>query len=462
MFLLKSFKLFLAIKFSHSIRYSSFVRRELDYLIMSSDGNREDQGEVSSPLDSNTIDAEVKIKEETLEEDTRVNQDIPLYDPAFRPDLENQPMPSRSESPALSIRLRRPGRASSEMHAFTTAGVAALTNNRLLQARLKKLMTMPHSEDEFPDDELAQTSESQFDSQVHNAGYSQPSPAYPATFYQQYESQQHPAQLSGYRQDPFLPEYSNQFHGSFDRQFPQSPYVEDLDQTMSNSSVPPEDFSASPTPTPQQEVLLENRAPSTPRAGRQAKRESAKSRAHGPSTAGRRRRARRAEDFAPPPGVMTAADVMAVHENNIRRRNKRYKKAGIKPPVLDDIEQDVVDTLNELGVPIDFNDMYLQQVYSNRDTTLDGSLDESADSTIDTMDTDETIVPLPPSLPAEPDFPTSARWRERGPDGQARARWGSARLRAKKKVQKTDAWKEATKDERDAMEAAAADALVFM
>ncbi|KAM0132085.1 hypothetical protein ACHAP3_006521 [Botrytis cinerea] len=430
---------------------------------MSSDGDREDQGEVSSPLDSNLIDGqEVKIKEEPFEEDTRVNQDIPLYDPAFRPDPENQPMPSRSESPALSIRLRRPGRASSEMHAFTTAGVAALTNNRLLQARLNKLLSMPHSEDEFPDDELAQTSDCQFDSQFHNAGYSQPSPAYPATFYQQYESQQHPAQLSGYLQDPFLPEYSNQFHGSFDRQFPQSPYVEDLDQTMSNSSVPPEDFSASPTPTPQQEVLLENRAPSTPRAGRQAKRESAKSRAHGASTAGRRRRARRAEDFAPPPGAMTAADIMAVHENNIRRRNKRYKKAGIKPPVLDDIEQDVVDTLNELGVPIDFNDMYLQQVYSNRDTTLDGSLDESADSTVDTMDTDETIVPLPPSLPAEPDFPTSARWRERGPDGQARARWGSARLRAKKKVQKTDAWKEATKDERDAMEAAAADALVFI
>ncbi|KAF5874680.1 uncharacterized protein Bfra_004695 [Botrytis fragariae] len=433
---------------------------------MSSNGDRNDQLEVASLLESNFIDdQEVKIKEEPLEEKTGVDQDIPLYDPAFLPDLESQAMMYRSNSPALSIRLRRPERPASEMYAFTTAGVAALTNNRLLQERLNRLLSMPHSEDEFPDDELSHTSESQLNGLVHNPGYSQPKLTYSETLYQQLES--YPPHMSGYPQDSFSPEHSDQLDGSFDPQFPQTPSVDDLDDTivvdstMYNSRVPSEDFSASPTPTPQ-EVLLENRAPSTPRAGPKTRRQSATSRANKTSAAGRRNRARRAEDFAPPPGAMTAADVIAVHENNIRRRNKRYKRAGIKHPPLDDIEQDVVDTLNELGVPIDVNDMYLQQVYSNRDTTLDGSLNESADSTIDTMDTDETVVPLPPSLPEEPDFPTSARWRDRGPDGQARARWGSARWRAKGKVRKTQAWKDATQDEREAMEIAAADALVFI
>ncbi|TGO24535.1 hypothetical protein BPAE_0100g00030 [Botrytis paeoniae] len=434
---------------------------------MSSNGDRNDQLEMASLLESNLIDdQEVKIKEEPLEEETGVDQNIPNFDPAFRPDLNSQAMLYRANSPALSIRLRRPERPLSEMHAFMAAGVAALTNNRLLQERLNRLLPMPHSEDEFPDDELSHTSGSQLNGRVHNPGYSQFNSAYSETLYQQLES--YPPQMSGYPQDPFSPEQPNQLNGSFDPQFPQTTFFDDLDDTtvvdstMYNSRVPSEHFSASPTPTPQQEVLLENRAPSTPRVGRQIRRESATSRTNKTSTAGRRRRAKRAEDFAPPPGAMTAADVMAVHENNIRRRNKRYKRAGIKHPPLDDIEQDVVDTLNELGVPIDVNDMYLQQVYSNRDTTLDGSLNESADSTIDTMDTDETVVPLPPSLSEEPYFQTSARWRDRGPDGQARVRWVSARWRAKGKVRKTQAWKDATQDEREAMEIAAADALVFI
>ncbi|TGO81905.1 hypothetical protein BPOR_0976g00030 [Botrytis porri] len=434
---------------------------------MSSNGDREDQREGSSSLDSIYInDQEVTIKEEPVEEETGVDQSIPLYNPAFRPDLESQAMPYRSNSPALSIRLRRPERPSSEMHAFTAAGVAALTDNRLLQERLNKLLSVSHSEDEFPDDELSHASESQLNKLVHNPGYSQPRLTYSETLYQQLVS--YPPPVSGDAQNLFPPELPDQLNGSFDQQFPQTPFVDDpddtivVDTTMFNSMVPSEDFSASSTPTVQQEDLLENRAASTPRASRQKRRESATSRTNKTSAAGRRLRARRAEDFAPPPGAMTAADVMAVHENNIRRRNKRYKRAGIKHPVLDDIEQDVVDTLNELGVPIDINDMYLQQVYSNRDTTLDGSLNESADSTIDTMDTDETVVPLSSSLPEELDFPTSARWRERGPNGQARARWGSARWRAKGKVRKTQAWKDATEDEREAMEIAAADALVFI
>ncbi|TGO44693.1 hypothetical protein BOTNAR_0764g00010 [Botryotinia narcissicola] len=422
---------------------------------MSSNGDENYQLEAASILESNLIDdQEAKIKEEPLEEETGVDPSIPLYDSALRLDLESQAMRYRSNSPALSIRLRRPERPVSEMHAFTAAGVAALTDYRLLQGRLNRLLYTPHSEDEFPDDELSHTSESQLNGRVHSPGYSQPDAAYSETHYQQLES--YPPQMSGYPQNPFSPEYPHQLDGSLDPQFPQIPFVDDLDDTievdstMFNSTVPSEDFSASPTPTLQQEVLFENRAPSTPRANRQTRRESAKSRTN------------RNKDFAPPPGAMTAADVMAVHENNVRRRNKRYKRAGIKQRPLDDIEQDVVNTLNELGVPIDANDMYLQEVYSHRDTTLDGSLNESADSTIDNRDTDETVVPPPSGLPEEPDFPTSARWRERGPDGQARARWASARWRAKKKVQATEAWKNATKEERKAMENKVKDALVFI
>ncbi|KAF7944911.1 uncharacterized protein EAE97_005544 [Botrytis byssoidea] len=434
---------------------------------MSTNGDENNQLEAASLLGSNFIDdQEVKIKEEPLEEETGVDPSIPLYESALRLDLESQASRYRSNSPALSIRLRRPERPASEMHAFTAAGVDALTDNRLLQGRLNRLLYTPHSEDEFPDDELSHTSESQLNGRVHNPGYSQPDAPYSETHYQQLES--YPPQMSGYPQNPFSPEYPHQLDGSLDPQFPQTPFVDDLDDiievdsTMFNSTVPSEDFSASPTPTLQQEVLFENRAPSTPRASRQTIRESAKSRANRNSVGGQRNRARRAEDFAPPPGAMTAADVMTVHENNVRRRNKRYKRAGIKQRPLDDIEQDVVNTLNELGVPIDANDMYLQEVYSHRDTTLDGSLNESADSTIDTMDTDETVVPPPSGLPEEPDFPTSARWRERGPDGQARARWASARWRAKKKVQATEAWRNATKEERRAMETKVKDALVFI
>ncbi|TGO31658.1 hypothetical protein BHYA_0453g00010 [Botrytis hyacinthi] len=434
---------------------------------MSSNGDRNNQLEVASLLESDFIDnQEVKIKEEPLEEETGVDPSIPLYDSAFHPDLQSQAMPSRSNSPALSIRLRRPERPASEMHAFTAAGVAALTNNRLLQGRLNRLLYTPHSEDEFPDDELSHTSGSQLNGRVHNPGYSQPNATYPENHYQQLES--YPPQISGYPQNPFSPEHPHQFDGSLDPQFPCVPFVDDLDDTIEidstifNTTVPSEDFSASPTPTLQQELLFENRAPSTPRAGRQTRREYATFKANRTSVGGQRHRARRAEDFAPPPGAMTAADVMAIHENNIRRRNKRYKRAGIKQPPLDDIKQDVVNTLNELGVSIDTNDMYLQEVYSHRDTTLDGSLNESADSTIDTMDTDETVVPPPSSLPEEPNFPTSARWRERGPDGQARARWASARWRAKKKVQATEAWKDATKEERKAMEIKVKDAHVFV
>ncbi|TGO56902.1 hypothetical protein BELL_1376g00020 [Botrytis elliptica] len=434
---------------------------------MSSNGDRNDQLEVARLLDANYFeDQEVKIKEEPLEEETGVDQSIPIYNPSFHPDLESQADGYRSNSPALSIRLRRAERPASEMHAFTAVGVAALTNNRLLQERLNRLLSMPHSEDEFPDDELSHTLGSQLNDRVHNPGYSQPNPAYSETHHKQLES--HPPQMSGYPQNSFTPEHPNQLDGSLDYQYPQTPFFDDLDDTievdstMFNTMVPSEDFSASPTPTLQQEVLFENRTPSARRAGRQTRREPATSRTNRAGVGSQRHRARRAEDFAPPPGAMTAADVMAVHENNIRRRNKRYKRAGIKQPPLDDIEQEVVDTLNELGVSIDANDMYLQHVYSHRDTTLDGSLNESSDSTIDTMDTDETVVPLLPSLPEEPDFPTSARWRSRGPDGQARARWGSARWRAKGKAQKTQAWKDATEDEREAMETAAANAVVFI
>ncbi|KAF7956489.1 hypothetical protein EAE96_003828 [Botrytis aclada] len=433
--------------------------------MMSSNGGRNDALGMASFLQ--LIDnPEVTIKEELSEEDTGVDKSIPLYDPVFRQDLERQAMMARSDSPALSIRLRRPERPSSEMHAFTPADVAPLTDNPRLQEGLNRLLSLPHSEDEFPDDGLSHISETQLNGRVYNSDYSEFNDRHSGNHYEQFES--YPPQMPSYPQDPFSPEHPNQLDDSLDPQFPQAPLDDDLDDTivvdtsMFNSLIPSEDFSASPTPTPQQEVLLENRERSTPRAGRQTKRESAKSRANETVTAGRRRRARRAEDFAPPPGAMTAADAMAVHENNIRRRNKRYKKAGIQHPLLDDIEQDVVNTLNELDVPIDINDMYLQEVYSQRDTTLDGSLNESADSTVDTMDTDETIVPLSSSLPEEPGFPTSARWRERGPEGQARARWASARWRAKRKVRKTEAWQEATPDEREEMEIAAANALVFI
>lgn len=434
---------------------------------MSPNGDRNDQLEAASLLESDLIDnQEVKIKEEPLEEETGVDPSIPLYDSALLLDLESQVMRERSNSPALSIRLRRPQRPASEMHAFTAAGVTALTDDRLLQGRLNRLLYTPHSEDEFPDDELSHNSGSQLNGRVHNPGYSQPNAAYSETHYQQLESW--PTSMSGYPQSPFSPEHPNQLDGSHDLQFPGTPFVDDLDDTievdstMFNSTAPSEDFSASPTPTLQQEVLFENRTPSTPRAGRQTRRESATSKTNRTSVRNQRNRARRAEDFAPPPGAMTAADVMAVHENNIRRKNKRYKRAGIKQPPLDDIEQDVLNTLNEHGVPIDANDMYLQEVFSHRDTTLDGSLNEFADSTIDTIDTNETVVPLPSGLPEEPDFPTSARWRERGPEGQAKARWASARWRAKKKVQATEAWKNATKEERKAMEIEVKNAHVFM
>ncbi|KAF7876746.1 hypothetical protein EAF04_001830 [Stromatinia cepivora] len=225
-----------------------------------------------------------------------------------------------------------------------------------------------------------------------------------------------------------------------------------------------------PTPATQRGTTSGDQTASPLHGRRHNRRESAASRNERTLTRGRRHRRRLAEEFAP---AATSTAHAVAHNNSTRRENRRNKNSVKKKVVLDDHVQEWVTVLDSVDVTVSYEDMYEQLVYQKsysrgttiekiKDMTINGSEDASVDGTDDTTDTYGGEQQIPPAPPADPGFPVSQRWRQRGPAGLAKARWATARYNAKKKVKKTDAWLAATPEEREEIERVAADAIIYI
>ncbi|KAI9641280.1 hypothetical protein NHQ30_010081 [Ciborinia camelliae] len=234
--------------------------------------------------------------------------------------------------------------------------------------------------------------------------------------------------------------YSNAFEYS-------SPEFQILDQSWSL---------APPPPTPQQEFLPENPPPEIQEPEHQS--EPQPSEIERPEIKPlarqiqkpRRGRRPRAEEFA---SAATAADRVAAFVTNRRRNEKKLAQAHKKQGYDVKEMQDWQNKFKSNGVSLTRHDWYGTEFYgqSHRGgTTVAG--------TEDTMDLDDEEAPPAP----KPDFETSIRWKQRGAAGLAKARWASARYKAKKKVMKTAAWLEATPEERERMETEARDSVAFV
>lgn len=166
------------------------------------------------------------------------------------------------------------------------------------------------------------------------------------------------------------------------------------------------------------------------------------------STLGRKRP--RAEDFAP--AATTAQRVLAhIRKTNREERNRKraHKESGCDVEMMAGWDS-VLDS-NDVDVG---GEDYYGHWYGRSERGA-----ATVDGTEDTMNLDREETPAPP---ADPGFQVSERWKQRGPAGQAKARWASNRYQAKKRVKKTDRWLAASPEERLAIETEAADAVPFM
>ncbi|QSZ28673.1 hypothetical protein DSL72_003172 [Monilinia vaccinii-corymbosi] len=250
----------------------------------------------------------------------------------------------------------------------------------------------------------------------------------------------------------------------------------------------PFDFSAPPVPTPyeyedapsphgsptsshatlKRELLAEVQAPSTPRGRARTRGNSSTPRGSmRPPPQPRKSLRPRAEEFA---AIATAADRQLAYINSLARREElrgaraprqpnsrdkeRKAKALKKRGNADDVVKPWNQFFEEIDIEVTDEDWWGKNVYAKSQrggTTVDGSED--------TMDLDDQE---PQMRAAEPDFEVSERWKKRGPEGRAKARWATARYQAKKRVKKTPAWLSATPEMRADMERAAADAIPFI
>lgn len=227
------------------------------------------------------------------------------------------------------------------------------------------------------------------------------------------------------------------------------------------NDVPPESYPSRPvSPSNREDEISNAQLSSAHNVKPRARLESVASRASRTLTASRKHRRRLAEEFASAASA-TAASRMEAHKKNLRRQAQHHKK--LKKAPMDDLVEEFKITLGDIGIDLTDADLYEKLIYEKSiqgGMTVEESTTESMDTTVDTIDTQETVVPPTPAV--DPGFQTSARWRQRGPAGLSKARWASNRYRAKKNVKKTERWLAATPEERELIEKEAADSIVYM
>lgn len=215
----------------------------------------------------------------------------------------------------------------------------------------------------------------------------------------------------------------------------------------------------------EEELLAAIKSPSQSRGGAEARRDPLPSGAMREPSPARARRRPRAEEYA---ATATAADHQAAFLSRRRRRERlqagssrqvqpregnRPSKSLTKRGDSDELVAPWNRFFDEIDIQVTDKDWWGTNIYAKSQrggTTVDG--------TEDSMDLDDEEDPAS----ADPDFPVSQRWKQRGAEGPAKARWATSRYQAKKRVKKTPAWLAATPEARVAMERAAADAIPFM
>ncbi|KAB8293385.1 hypothetical protein EYC80_007705 [Monilinia laxa] len=215
----------------------------------------------------------------------------------------------------------------------------------------------------------------------------------------------------------------------------------------------------------EQELLAAISSPSKPRGRAGTPSDPPSNGARGaPSSAPTRRRPRPEEHAA----TATATDRQAAFLSHRRRLERsqggssrqelpreedRQAKALTKRGDSDELVGPWNRFFDEIDIQVTDKDWWGTNIYAKSQrggTTVDGTEDS-----MDLEDEEE-----PPS--ADPDFPISQRWKQRGPEGPAKARWATARYQAKKRVKRTPAWLTATPEAREMMERTAADAIPFI
>ncbi|KAG4025502.1 hypothetical protein MFRU_056g00170 [Monilinia fructicola] len=215
----------------------------------------------------------------------------------------------------------------------------------------------------------------------------------------------------------------------------------------------------------EEELLAAIKSPSQSRGGAEARRDPLPSGAMREPSPARARRRPRAEEYA---ATATAADHQAAFLSRRRRRERlqagssrqvqpregnRPSKSLTKRGDSDELVAPWNRFFDEIDIQVTDKDWWGTNIYAKSQrggTTVDG--------TEDSMDLDDEEDPAS----ADPDFPVSQRWKQRGAEGPAKARWATSRYQAKKRVKKTPAWLAATPEARVAMERAAADAIPFI